>query len=530
MWAVDHIYGLVWPIIADILIRHRGIFICVFLLPISVLSNVYDYITKVLLCTIATTPAKHQERVETIAISVKKQAGTGNKLTTDRPGWATMSLKDQTHKKGTIKIPMRSLLVDIVSMSTDARTITVEPLVNMGQISRYLIPKGWTLAVLPELDELTVGGLLMGFGIESSSHIYGLFQDICVEYEVMLGDGSVVRARADNEYADLFYALPWSYGTIGLVMSATLKIIPCKPFIRMSYRRFDTMESFGKAIEDESRKKDEKTALFIEGLGYSATSGVLMTASFVDSPKPDPKDKGCKYNDIGLWHKRWFYEHVQDIAAPLKGDGSDEICEIVPLRAYYHRHTRAIFWEMQYIIPFANQAWFRYLFGWAIPPNIPLMKATQTKSMKKMWLEDFCVQDMLVPVKDIAETVAVMDKEVAIYPMWFCPHLVYRNPLGGFLKPSKHCPPDCNEELFVDIGVYGAPTRKNYEHNSTMRRLEEFVRQKGGYQGLYAVCYMNRGEFRTMFDHRLYDACRKKYNAVERFPEAFDKTCGVPQY
>lgn len=33
----------------------------------------------------------------------------------------------------------------------------------------------------------------MGTGIESSSHIYGLFQHICVAFEVILADGSLVR-------------------------------------------------------------------------------------------------------------------------------------------------------------------------------------------------------------------------------------------------------------------------------------------------------------------------------------------------
>lgn len=37
------------------------------------------------------------------------------------------------------------------------------------------------------------GGLVMGTGIESSSHIYGLFQHICVAYELVLADGSLVR-------------------------------------------------------------------------------------------------------------------------------------------------------------------------------------------------------------------------------------------------------------------------------------------------------------------------------------------------
>lgn len=34
----------------------------------------------------------------------------------------------------------------------------------------------------------------MGTGVESSSHIYGLFQHICVAYEIVLSDGSVVTA------------------------------------------------------------------------------------------------------------------------------------------------------------------------------------------------------------------------------------------------------------------------------------------------------------------------------------------------
>jgi hypothetical protein len=32
----------------------------------------------------------------------------------------------------------------------------------------------------------------MGTGIESSSHKFGLFQHICVEYELVLADGSLV--------------------------------------------------------------------------------------------------------------------------------------------------------------------------------------------------------------------------------------------------------------------------------------------------------------------------------------------------
>ena len=43
--------------------------------------------------------------------------------------------------------------------------VRLEPLVTMGQITSLLLPLGWTLPVVPELDDLTVGGLVMGTGM-----------------------------------------------------------------------------------------------------------------------------------------------------------------------------------------------------------------------------------------------------------------------------------------------------------------------------------------------------------------------------
>ncbi len=67
-------------------------------------------------------------------------------------------------------------LVDVLDIDTERRTITCEPLVSMGQLTHTLDKLGWTIPILPELDDLTVGGLVMGTGIETSSHKYGLFQ------------------------------------------------------------------------------------------------------------------------------------------------------------------------------------------------------------------------------------------------------------------------------------------------------------------------------------------------------------------
>lgn len=144
-------------------------------------------------------------------------------MCTARPGWQTMSFRQPKYKHTSYRVECN--LVDVLQVDSVRRVVRVEPMATMGQVSKQLAQLGWTLPILPELDDLTVGGLIMGTGIESSSHIYGLFQHICVAYELVVADGSVVTCSKDTN-TDLFYAVPWSYGTLGFLTAATIQIIP----------------------------------------------------------------------------------------------------------------------------------------------------------------------------------------------------------------------------------------------------------------------------------------------------------------
>ena len=61
-------------------------------------------------------------------------------------------------------------LSNIISLDTERRVVSVEPMVSIGILNDYLIKLGWTVPVVPELDDLTIGGLVMGGGIETTSH------------------------------------------------------------------------------------------------------------------------------------------------------------------------------------------------------------------------------------------------------------------------------------------------------------------------------------------------------------------------
>ncbi|RDD37526.1 Delta(24)-sterol reductase [Trichoplax sp. H2] len=437
-----------------LVIKYRYVFVILFLLPASFFFDIYFFIRNKIIFAMRSAPKQHQSRVENVQNQIKQWQNSQprKKMCTARPGWMNVSLRPGQYKKRSHQIAVN--LVDILNIDTKRQTITVEPLATMGQISATLNPLGWTLAVLPELDDLTVGGLIMGTGVESSSHVHGLFQHICVSYELVLSDGRVVVAN-EKENSDLFYAVPWSYGTLGFLVSAEIKIVPAKKYVKLNYQ---PSHSRGESIKLFEEASNDETNDFVEGLMYSSEEAVIMTGTMTDNVEPD-KD----------------------------------------------------------IIPFGNNVIFRYLFGWMTPPKISLLKLTQTEAIKKLYEKHQIVQDMLVPMQRLNESLDVFQKEFQNYPLWLCPMKLYKVP--GFVKPVSKV-----EEMYVDIGAYGEPKVENFVAKETIRRIEHFVTSVKGFQMLYADSYMTREEFYKMFDHTLYNKLRDSIpNCKDAFSEIYDK-------
>ena len=128
---------------------------------------------------LSSAPSRHLEKVGEVQRQVReyRATGGGQGMCTARPGWQTISPQNMQYKQR--MHPIRVNLVDILDIDPVRRVVRCEPLVTMGQLTATLDRLGWTIPILPELDDLTVGGLVMGTGIETSSHRYGLFQHIC---------------------------------------------------------------------------------------------------------------------------------------------------------------------------------------------------------------------------------------------------------------------------------------------------------------------------------------------------------------
>jgi delta24-sterol reductase len=372
------------------------------------------------------------------------------------------------------------------------------------------------------MDDLTVGGLYMGVGIETSSHKYGLFNDTVLEAEVCLADGTVLTC-SKTQNRDLFDALPWSYGTLGFLMSVKIQIIPCSRYVRVEYIPCKKLSTGVSTFSELSTKENPPD--FVEALAYSREEMVVMPATFADKPGPDGT-----VNVMSRWYKPWFFKHVEGF---LK-TGERKV-EYIPLRDYFHRHTRSIFWMIQDIIPFGNHPVYRWLLGWAIPPKVSFLKLTQTKKVIELYETKQVIQDMLVPITKMQEALEEFDNELQIYPLWLCPYRAYDYSEGsiphrGFLRKPEQLEKGKKYEMFVDIGAYGPPQavkdkREDYNTIEHSKNIEQYVLRSRGFQMLYATSYLNRDEFRKMFNHDHYDKMKKQVDPMGAFPEVFEKTC-----
>ncbi|XP_074564895.1 delta(24)-sterol reductase-like [Curcuma longa] len=520
-------------VLVDYLVQFRWIVVIFVVLPTSFLMYFSLYLgdVKSAMKSEKRRQKEHDEDVKKVVNRLKQRDPKKDGLVcTARKPYIAVGMRNVDYKRARHFEVDLSAFRNILEIDKERMVAKVEPLVNMGQITRYTVPMNLALAVVAELDDLTVGGLINGYGIEGSSHIYGLFSDTVVAMEVVLADGRVVRCTKDNEYSDLFYGIPWSQGTLGLLVSAEIKLIPIKEYMRVTYTPFrGNLKEIAQAYADSFAPRDgdpAKVPDFVEGMIYNPTESVLMVGRYASTD--EAKKKGNVINNIGWWFKTWFYQHAQ--TALKRG----EFVEYIPTRDYYHRHTRCLYWEGKLILPFADQWWFRFLLGWIMPPKVSLLKATQGEAIRNYYHEHHVIQDLLVPLYKVGDALEYVHQEMEVYPIWICPHRLFKLPVRTMVYPEPgfdhhHRQGDTSyAQMFTDIGVYYAPgpvlRGEVFNGAEAVRNLEEWLIQNHGFQPQYTVSELTEKNFWRMFDGSHYEQCRQKYGAVGTFMSVYYKS------
>ncbi len=372
---------------------------------------------------------------------------------------------DYKAKKNHLSLSSFTEILDINSTCA-----IVEPLVTFDMLVKQTISMGLMPPVVPEFKGITVGGAFAGSSLESSSGVYGQFSDTVLGVTVLLGNGEVVGASR-TENSDLFWGLSGSYGTLGIILSLTIELIPAKKNMHIGIP----------GPFDETLIFDNKQ--------------IHLTAAMTNRPA----------NFFIKPFSNWFYKRVEE-----------KQNFIMPLYDYLFRYDRGAFWMAS---TFQGPSWLlQYLFrvkkepsfksSWEVPSLFrPLFSSRRLYNtlhkLPSSWFEkNFIVQDFYIPLSALD----VFLKEIPLRPLWLCP-------VKPTHTPQLFSPHYLPCEKLVDVGVYGI----DLEAPETSKRLEKLCHNLKGRKMLYAYNYYSSDTFWQIYDEKSYRHLRTKYYAEKAF-------------
>ncbi|MDY6769042.1 MAG: FAD-binding oxidoreductase [Candidatus Nanohaloarchaea archaeon] len=391
-------------------------------------------------------------------------------------------------------------LNEFLEIDEEQGKIVMEPDIRMDELVAKTLEHGFIPKVVPECPGITVGGAIQGGAAESSAFKYGLVHETCEEYELVLGDGSIVRASGD-ENEDLFAGTACSYGTLGILTKVKMDLIPAKEYVRLTYHRVD---SWQEAVEQFKQRMDDDVD-FIDAILFSEELGVVMTGELTEDVQ-EPVQTFTNLTD------EYFYIHAKD-----RAQAHEEVTETIPIQDYFFRYDRGGFWAVDMMCDYFHI------------PNIRIMRLLLSPFLNTANIyraahagnvtTKFFVQDIAVPNGLIDEVMNWEQEDPEIYPLWLCPG----KPSDGDdrLSPAYQ---DC--DFGINVGMYGIPKE---DHMAANKALERLTVEKGGRIALYAHQHYSEEDFWTVYDKEWYTNLREKYNAEQAFEDVYERTYTDPE-
>lgn len=383
----------------------------------------------------------------------------------------------------------------VLSVDVDRQVVVAEPNVPMDKLVRETLRYGLVPPVVMEFPGITVGGGVQGGAGESSSYKWGCFNQTCNWYEMVVGNGDVVRASA-TENADLFYGTAGSYGTLGVLAAAEIKLVPAKKYVQLTYMPVTSFEESVKVLDEVVAKKYD----YIDGIMFAPDRGVIMVGNLSDEVVGSVQ----RFSRAG---DPWFYLHAENVS--VRGG---TVTESIPLVDYLFRYDRGGFWVGRLAFErfgVAFTALNRWLFDKYLHTR-KLYEGLQASGASQQYI----VQDLALPRDTAVQFMEFVDKELRIYPLWLCP-----------LLPDSKSPFQSNNQatpMVVNVGVWGSRFDDYDAFVAANRLIEKKVRQLDGRKWYYAHSYYTEKEFWSMYDKAWYDKLRSRYHATN-LPDIYEK-------
>lgn len=169
----------------------------------------------------------------------------------------------------------------ILEVSPEDMLARVEPGVVDDDLNRTLLPYGLFYPPAPASSRIaTIGGEIAANASGVRSVKYGATRDYVMGMKVVLADGSLVNLGSNTRVHSSGYQLErlivGSEGTLGVVVEATMRIVPIPKFRCLGMANFNKIEDAGKAISEIISSGSQPSMLeLMDGIGIIAVNKAL---------------------------------------------------------------------------------------------------------------------------------------------------------------------------------------------------------------------------------------------------------------
>ena len=154
--------------------------------------------------------------------------------------------------------------------------LTAEAGITLHEILEVIVPSGWFLPVTPGTSYVTLGGAIASDVHGKNHHIAGTFGQHVKSLSMLLGTGEVVTTSPQH-HADLFHATCGGMGLTGIIISATIQLLPIKSsFISQKTIKANCVEAACEAFESNSNATYSVAWIDCLSKGKSLGRSVIM--------------------------------------------------------------------------------------------------------------------------------------------------------------------------------------------------------------------------------------------------------------
>ena len=378
-------------------------------------------------------------------------------------------------------------LDQILEIDPVARTCTAEPGVTFVDLVEATMRYGLVPIVVPELETITVGGAVSGCSLESMSFRYGGFHDSCLEYEVITTDGAVLRCTPDNEHQLVFQMMHGSFGTLGVLSKLKFRLVPAKPYVKVTYDTFRTLDEYLAAIRRHAADLDVD---FMDGIIHAPDKYVLCLGTFVDEAP---------------------YTHRYDWVRVYWQSTGKRKEDYLRTRDYFFRYDRGV----TNVHPRSFIG--RLLFG-KLMTSARVLRLADILNKFLPAERPTVIVDLFLPAPRLDAFMRWYESAIGYFPLWCVPYKRVRY----YEWIANDYFDGIDDDLFLDIAIYGLeqPKGRNY-----YKEIEDALLDVQGIKTLISHNFYDEKTFWKIWNKPNYDAVKKITDRKNLLRDLYTKTC-----